>query len=198
MPSETGRNERRTWGKLPTAFFHHWVNICRKVVTEPVSWVLLEPDWRVSNYGYLTWSANNCRVYLSFHWKDFPKNSHLVNYKYSLQTKKEIFITIYKNYSKVTSTIFYLLECDLSSIWKDFLVIHCIGYIMLIQKIVSYFFIDQHKDHYLRKKLSFLLEIPLHFRNLLLIYDCNPAHIPHETCQIYSDHKKIKDTLLED
>ena len=45
LPSEPGRSERRKWGWVPSGYFHHIGKICWKVVTEHVSWLLLEPYW---------------------------------------------------------------------------------------------------------------------------------------------------------
>jgi hypothetical protein len=46
LPSEPGRSERRTWGRVSPRCFLHGENICRKVVTEHVFWLLLEHYWR--------------------------------------------------------------------------------------------------------------------------------------------------------
>jgi len=46
LPSKLGSNERRTWGKVPLGYFHHGENVCRKVVIEHVSRLLLEPYCR--------------------------------------------------------------------------------------------------------------------------------------------------------
>jgi len=46
LPSEPGSREQRKLGSVPPGYFHHGVKICRKVITENVSWMLLEPYWR--------------------------------------------------------------------------------------------------------------------------------------------------------
>jgi len=42
--SEPGRCERGTWGKVPPGYFQHGEKKSRKVATEHVSQLLLEPD----------------------------------------------------------------------------------------------------------------------------------------------------------
>jgi len=46
LPSEPGHSEWQTWRMVPLGHFHHGEKICRKVITEHVSWLLLEPYWR--------------------------------------------------------------------------------------------------------------------------------------------------------
>ena len=45
LPSEQGRSERGIWGKVPQGYFQHGEKKCRKVATEHVSRLLLEPYW---------------------------------------------------------------------------------------------------------------------------------------------------------
>ena len=54
LPSESGHIEWRTCGKVPPGFFYHGEKICRKVVTEHISWLLLEPYWRGIYYQLQT------------------------------------------------------------------------------------------------------------------------------------------------
>jgi len=73
LPSETDRSERRIWGTVPPGYFHHRKKICRKVVTEHVSWLLLEPYWRGVYCQLQTKEAEKGVLYVS-------KTTHLFSY----------------------------------------------------------------------------------------------------------------------